>query len=240
MEQIFQHGRAGTVAVVLAQHQFFAVGRFHLLVIEFQPRQLHAHQSQSHRAEQRKQHRQKHQRMVHMPNPRYFRYLLAQIPQNRQKRHQRQHRFQETHTQSLHNLRKAHRVFLNALRSALDMAHLVPMRLIIVRHRLAPTENVMPPEKFQQHRNHHIHRRQQRKLQQQLQKIAKRHAVGFLQNRLDRVVKRAEPVVNLHVQRHAPPGGQQNHQRAAQRPAPPFFVEKEGLKHKYPYLIDIV
>ena len=226
-----QRGRCGALGVVFAQHELFAVGRLHPLVVELQPRQLHADAGQQHGSKNRRHQRSPNQGLAHCAKEGQLRHLGRQHPQNGQKRDQGHDRAHETNAQTFHDLGESISIFLHALRSAFNMAHLVPICAVEISQRRAPSEHPMLDEKLQHHGNRHKNARNFCKHQHLPIELARGAAARFLQNPLDVVVKRAIPAVELHGKLNFVPGDSNDQCAAQPSPKPPLTVAKKGLKH---------
>ena len=97
---------------------------------------------------------------------RQFAYMGLQLYHDREKRDQGHNRLHEAGAQIFHDLREAHRVFLDTLGSALDMAKPAPVRHEVIVHRRSPAEYPVTDDEGIDHLHIHANQRQPRKIGQ--------------------------------------------------------------------------
>ena len=105
------------------------------------------------------------------------------------------------------------------------------MRHVVVVHRGPPAKHEMLGEEAGEHRDEHVKAGDLAEGGEQQEIFGERDRARFAQRLLHRVVEAAEPFVDLNVQLHLVPGGEQDQNAAADRPGPPLLVQEEGSKH---------
>ncbi len=115
--------------------------------------------------------------------------------EDRQEGDQRHHRIDEPLPEALDRGGKAHRVFLDALRGALDGAQPAPVRDEIIVHRRAPAEDVVADEEHVQNRDRDADQRQRQELDDAEVEIGRRDRAGRAEGALHHVVEDAAPIV---------------------------------------------
>ena len=145
-EELAQSRRLCSILAVFADHEFLAEGGFDPLVPK-----LEAGQPEPARARMpvpKTDHKIAIQTSAKATSPKTGISLMwaRQPPQYRQEGDQRHHRVDQARAKRFHDCGEAHRVFLDALRSAFDMAHPLPEIDIPVIHGRAPAEDVVAGE----------------------------------------------------------------------------------------------
>ena len=124
-------------------------------------------------------------------------------------------------------VRKSHRIFLDALRGSLDSPQLRPMCHVIIVHGRAPAKDVMADKES----GHDADRDgdegnfgKRCKLEVELRQADGR---GFRKRRLNEIVKRSVPVVDRDADLNLEIGSEQDQRRAKNRPARPRVGRQE-------------
>src|SRR5690606_27156151 len=122
--------------------------------------------------------------------------VLRQPEQYRQEGDQRHYRIDQAYPQPLHRRGESHRVFLYALRGALDVAKPWPVAHVVVVHRRAPAEDVVADEEAREHAHRHRDEGDPGECDQLAVEIGNLDGRRLGQRCLDQVVERAVPVVD--------------------------------------------
>ena len=146
----------------------------------------------------------------------------GQSPEDREERDQGHHRIDEAHPEALHDAREPHGVLLHPLGRALDVAHPMPQRHVVVVHRGPPAEDVVADEEAGDHRDGDRDEGDLREREQLAEVLPDRHAVRLRQRLLDEVVEGPEPLVDHHVELHLEPGDEDDRGRSEHRPSRPL------------------
>ena len=91
-------------------------------MLNSRPGELDPHDGEQNRAGRGGDDREIDERVIDLPDPGELGDLLAQDPEQRKEGHEGHHRSHERDTEPLDDAGKAHRVFLDALGGAFDMA----------------------------------------------------------------------------------------------------------------------
>src|SRR5690606_3757976 len=102
----------------------------------------------------------------------------------------------EGNAEPLHDLREAHRVFLDTLRGSLDVALFAPVHHVVVVHVVAPAADPVTDEEGVQHGNVHADQRQPGKAANLTVIFAGSAGCGLRKDRLNVIPEGTVPVVD--------------------------------------------